>query len=93
LNALMSVCYMYQDVSKSFRTESITKQKQTHVEKQHKTKLTRLSHKIAIQKQLVAETCTICSSRSRRPVRKLLGRPSYDLTFVWSCTRGRKLFL
>jgi len=32
-------------------------------------KLTRLNHKIATQLHLVAETCTICSSRSRRPVR------------------------
>jgi len=35
-------------------------------------KLTRLPHKIAIQLYLVAVSCTICSSRSRRPVRKLL---------------------
>jgi hypothetical protein len=35
------------------------------------TKLTRLTHKIAIQLHLVAESCTICSSRSRRPDRKL----------------------
>jgi hypothetical protein len=34
-------------------------------------KLTRLTHKIAIKLHLVAESCTICSSRSRRPVRKL----------------------
>jgi hypothetical protein len=40
-------------------------------------KLTRLSHKIAIQLHLVAESCTICSSRSRRPVRKLLDTLSY----------------
>jgi hypothetical protein len=40
-------------------------------------KLTRLTHKIAIQLNLVAESCTICSSRSRRPVRKLLDTPSY----------------
>jgi hypothetical protein len=39
--------------------------------------LTRLTHKIAIQLQLVAESCTICSSRSRRPVRKLSDTPSY----------------
>jgi hypothetical protein len=39
-------------------------------------KLTRLTHKIAIQLHLVAENCTICSSRSRRPVRKLLDTPS-----------------
>jgi hypothetical protein len=40
-------------------------------------KLTRLTHKIAIQLHLVAENCTICSSRSRRPVRRLLDTPSY----------------
>jgi len=39
--------------------------------------LTRLTHKIATQLYFVAESCTICSSRSRRPVRKLLGTPSY----------------
>jgi hypothetical protein len=40
-------------------------------------KLIRLTHKIAIQVHLVAESCTICSSRSRRPVRKLFNTPSY----------------
>jgi hypothetical protein len=40
-------------------------------------KLTRLTHKIAIQLHLVAESFTICSSRCRRPVRKLLDTPSY----------------
>jgi hypothetical protein len=35
-------------------------------------KITRLTHKIAIQLQLVAESCTICTSRFRLPVRKLL---------------------
>jgi len=39
-------------------------------------KLTRLIHKIAIHLHLVAESCTIRSSRSRRPVRKLLDAPS-----------------
>jgi hypothetical protein len=43
-------------------------------------KLTRLTHKIAIQLHLVVESCTICRYRSRRPVRKLLDAPSY--TFV-----------
>jgi len=38
-------------------------------------KLTRLTHKIAIQLHLVAECCAICNSRSRRPVRKLLDTP------------------
>jgi hypothetical protein len=43
------------------------------------SKLTRLTHKITIQLHLVAESFTICSSRSRRPVRKLLDTPSYVL--------------
>jgi hypothetical protein len=34
-------------------------------------KFTRLTHKIATQLHLVAESCTICSSHSRRAVRKL----------------------
>jgi hypothetical protein len=41
-------------------------------------KLTSLTHKIATQLPLVVESCTICSSRSRRPVRKLLDTPSYS---------------
>jgi len=40
-------------------------------------KLTSLTQKIAIQLHLVAESCTICSSRSRRRVRKLLDILSY----------------
>jgi hypothetical protein len=40
-------------------------------------KLTRLTHKIAIELHVVAESCTICSSRSRRSIRKLLDTPSY----------------
>jgi hypothetical protein len=40
-------------------------------------KLTRLTHKIATQLHLVAESCTIYSSRSRRPARKLLDTLSY----------------
>jgi hypothetical protein len=40
-------------------------------------KLTRLTHKTMIQLHLMAQSCTICSSRSRRPIRKLLDTPSY----------------
>jgi len=40
-------------------------------------KLTRLTHKIAIQLHLVAEGGNIYSSRSRRPIRKLMDTPSY----------------
>jgi hypothetical protein len=42
------------------------------------TKLTSLTNKIAIQVHLVGENCTIYSSPSRRPVRKLLDNPSYE---------------
>jgi hypothetical protein len=41
------------------------------------TKRTRLTQKLAIQLHIVVETCTICSLRSRPPVRKLLNTPSY----------------
>jgi len=40
-------------------------------------KPTRLTHEMATQLHLVAESCTICNFRSRRPVRKLLDTPSY----------------
>jgi len=38
-------------------------------------KLTRLTHKIAMELHLVAESSTICSSCYNRPVRKLLDTP------------------
>jgi len=41
------------------------------------TKLTRLSHRIAIHLHLMADSCIIYGSRSRKPVRKLLYKPSY----------------
>jgi len=44
-------------------------------------KLIRLTHKIAIQLHLVAESRAICSSHSRRPVQKLLVTPSIQLLF------------
>jgi len=40
-------------------------------------KLITLTHKIAVQLYLVAESCTIRSSCSRRSVRKLLDTFSY----------------
>jgi hypothetical protein len=43
-------------------------------------KLTRLTHKLAIELHLVVESCTICSFRCRRSVRKLTDTPSY---FHW----------
>jgi hypothetical protein len=75
---------VYEVVSKSFRTESITKYTLTFgitrweaTQRVMTAKLTRLTHKIAIQLHLVAESCTVCSSRSRRSVRELLDIPSY----------------
>jgi hypothetical protein len=44
-------------------------------------KLTRLTHKVAIQPHLVAGSCKICSSRSRWPGRRLSDTPSYDCAF------------
>jgi hypothetical protein len=45
------------------------------------TKLAGLTHKIAIQLHLVVESCTICSSHSRRPVREL-----FEHTLVYKGT-------
>jgi hypothetical protein len=75
----------HEGISKSFRTESIRKSTTTTTINTHwgatrrdmAAKFTRLIHKIEIQLHLVAESCTICSSRSRRPFRKLLDKPSY----------------
>jgi len=46
-------------------------------------KLTRLTHKIAIQLHVVAESCTICSSRSRQPVWKLLDTSSNLFVYLF----------
>jgi hypothetical protein len=77
----------HEGVSKSFRTESIKKSTTTTTtttnarwevtQRVMAAKLTRLTHKIAIQVLLMAESFTVSSSRSRRPVRKLLDTPSY----------------
>jgi len=40
-------------------------------------KLTRLTHRIAMQLHLVEQNCITCSSRSRRPVRQLFDTPSH----------------
>jgi hypothetical protein len=42
-------------------------------------KLTRLTHKIAVQLHLVEHSSTICSSHSRQPVQKLQNTPSYTV--------------
>jgi hypothetical protein len=74
----------YEGVSKSFRTESITKYMLTTIntrceatQRVMAAKLIILTHKIAIKLHLVAERCIICSSCSRLPVRKLLDTPAY----------------
>jgi hypothetical protein len=77
----------HEGVSKSFRTESVTKYTLTTINNRWEAtqrvmaaELTRLTHEIAIQLHLEAESCTICSSRSRRPVRKLSDTLSYSKT-------------
>jgi len=58
--------------------------------------LTRLTHKIPIQLYMVAESYTICSSRSRRPVRKLSDTPSYHSTvgyLLHSCAWYSTLYI
>jgi hypothetical protein len=74
----------HEAVSRSFRTESITKYMLTTIntgcdatQRVTAAKLTRLTHKIPIKLHVVAASCTICSSRSRRPVRELVDAPSY----------------
>jgi hypothetical protein len=75
---------IYEGVSKSFRTVSITKYMLITIitcreatQRVMAAKLTRLTHRIPLQMHLVAESSTICSSRSRLPVRKLLDTASY----------------
>jgi hypothetical protein len=89
-------------VSKSFRTKSIKKYTFIIINTRWEAtqsvmaaKLTRLTHQIAIQLLLAAETYTIFSFRSRWPVRKLLDTPSHTdwstiasvQTFVTQCIR------
>jgi hypothetical protein len=77
--------FTYEGVSTSFRTDSITKihsynnkhSLRSNTKRVTAAKLTRLTHKIAIQLHLAAEIRTIRSSRSRRLVRKLLDTPGY----------------
>jgi hypothetical protein len=82
-------CTTYEGVSKSFRTESVTKCTLTFgitdweaTQRVMVAKLTRLTHRIAIQLHLVAESCTICSSHSRWPVWKLLDTPPYSICCI-----------
>jgi hypothetical protein len=41
-----------------------------------------MTHKIAIQLHLIAESCNICSSHFRRPVRKLLVYPCVSVASI-----------
>jgi hypothetical protein len=82
---------IYGSVSKSFWTESVTKYMLTTLntleeatQRVMAAKLTRLTHKVAIQLHLVAESCTICSSPSRWPVQKLLDTPLYIASTIGS---------
>jgi len=80
--------FIYESVSKSFRTDSITK----HTFREINTRweaiwrvlaanLARLTQKIAIQLHVVAESCDIFTCLSWRLVRELLDTPSYTSAF------------
>jgi len=72
-----------QGCPKNFRTESkkytltIMNIRSKATQRIMAENFTRLTHKIAMKLHLVADSCTICNSRFRRPVRKLLDTPSY----------------
>jgi hypothetical protein len=89
-----------EDVCKSFRTESITKYTLTEINTRWEAtkrlmaaKLTRMTYKIAIQLHLVAESSTICSYRSGRPVRKLLDTLSYPKVYNIVSTQSQSSLL
>jgi len=74
LTSIKSWGHEYEGVSKSFRTESITKYtfrtintRWEATQRVMAAKLTRPTHKITIKLHLVAESCTICSSLPWRP--------------------------
>jgi hypothetical protein len=84
IGSLLLQSTSYEGVSKRLWTESITKYTLTTVNTRWQAiqtvtaaKITRLTQKMAIQLHLVTESSTICSSRARRPVRKLLDTPCY----------------
>jgi hypothetical protein len=87
-------CITYEGVSKSFLTESITKSTTTIntrwevTQKVMAPKLTRLTHKITIQLHLAAESCTVCSFRSKWPVLWLLDTPSYAVNKTLNSSRN-----
>jgi len=55
-------------------------------------KLTRQTHKVAIQLHLVAQSCTICSSCSRQSVWKLFDVPLY-MVKIWILSLPREKLL
>jgi hypothetical protein len=88
----VSTCFEYARIIQKFPDWVITKYTLTSIntrwevtQRVMEAKLTKVTHKIAIQLHLVVQSCTICSSRSRRPVRKLLDTPSYgNSAYRWS---------
>jgi hypothetical protein len=89
INHEVSSYTIIRELSKSFRTQSIKKYTLTTINTRSEATrrvmaatLTRMTHKIAIQLHLVAESCTISSSRSKRPVRKFLDTPSFSKQFT-----------
>jgi hypothetical protein len=81
--------YICDGVSKSFRTESITKYTLTTINTRWEAtqrvmvaKLTRLTHKMAIYLHLVTESCIIYSSRLRRPSGSFWIHPRTHKTFL-----------
>jgi hypothetical protein len=74
-------------------TTTTTTNTQEATQKVMVAKLTRLTHNIAIQLHLAAESCTICSSHSRKPVQKLFDTLSYTphLEAVLSKTQGETM--
>jgi hypothetical protein len=68
---------IYEGVPKSFRTESITKYMLTTINTRWEATRRLMAAKLTRLTQNSDESCTICSSHSRRSVRKLLDTLSY----------------
>jgi len=91
LPPLLWFFFKYKCVSRSFQTELITKSTTTTcweaTQRVTVAKLTRLTHKIATQLHVVADSCSNCSSHSRQPVRKLLYTPTYTISTYFFLTQ------
>jgi hypothetical protein len=91
------VC-VYEGVSKIFRTELNMKHTLTINTRSEATqrvmaaKLTRLTHKKALQLHLMAENRTTCSSCARRPVHKLLVTTARTRACVRACVHTKSLY-